>query len=147
MWFVFRPLNPAPFIGMAALLGACASDPVIYHLEATNLAFPGLAGGMTAIAIRTSSGWSLTRQGIYRGSRPQRVRLTRTEALALDAALSDPAVYAPPQLIPEGCIDPDLTTLNVTMNGVTRQLSLSCETAPGMSAVLRLLFGWPQGGG
>jgi hypothetical protein len=129
-----------------ALLGACAADPVIYHLEATNLAFPGLAGGTRATAVRTPSGWTLTRQGFYRGATPKRVRLTHAEALALDTALSDPALYAPPQPLPGGCIDPDLTTLDVTSNGATRRLALECATMPGISSVLRILFGWPQGG-
>jgi hypothetical protein len=144
--FAFRTLNVGAVISMAALLGACAANPVMYRLEATNLAFAGLSGGATATAVRTSSGWSVTRQGFYRGSRPKRVRLSRAESLALDTALSDPALYASPQPLPEGCLDPDLTTLDITANGATRRLSLECATAPGMSSVLRILFGWPQGG-
>lgn len=146
MSFPFRPPALRTIIGLAALLGACAADPVIYRLEATNLAFPGLPGGATATAVRTSSGWSVTRQGFYRGSRPKRVRLTQAEALALDAALSDPALYAPPQPLPEGCIDPDLTTLEITSGGARRRLVLECASARGMSSVLRILFGWPPGG-
>ncbi|HEX8661242.1 MAG TPA: hypothetical protein VF686_05195 [Brevundimonas sp.] len=146
MRFAFGTLSAGAVISTAALLGACAADPVMYRLEATNLAFAGLAGGTTATAVRTSSGWSVTRQGFYRGSRPKRVRLTQAEALALDTALSDPALYVSPQPLPGGCIDPDLTTLDITANGATRRLSQECATAPGMSSVLRILFGWPRGG-
>ena len=142
----FRALAFGAAITVTSLLAACAADPVVYHLEATNLAAPGLAGGTTATAVRTPSGWSLTRQGFYRGSRPERVRLTNAEERALDEALADPALYSPPQPFPGGCIDPDLTTLDVSANGTTRRLVLQCAAAPAMSSVLRILLGWPGGG-
>lgn len=131
----------ATLVAAMLLLAGCATAPETYRLEA-EIADPlGFPAGATA--VRRASGWTAERR-VYVNRSAERLRLSSRESLALDAAVADPALYAPPvPLPPETCIDDAPVTLDVIANGETRRLTLSCETSPGLEVVLRILFDWP----
>ena len=130
---------------VALLVAGCATSPQTYRLKAEigdPLGFP-----QGATATRGASRWTIERR-VYTSGRTLRVRLSREDSLALDAAVADSALYARPQPRRDwDCIDEPLITLEVTADGSRRHLTLECETSPGLEAVLRILFDWPKTAG
>lgn len=128
----------------AGLTAACATSAPTHRLEAEVADLLGFPQGATA--TRGLRGWTIERR-LYALGKNERVRLSHQDSAALDAALADPAVYAPPQpLRGELCIDATVVTLDVIGYGPPRRLELDCETSPGLEPVLRIMFGWPVPG-
>ena len=135
------PVSLAPVAAALVVIG-CSTSPETYRLEAEigdPLGFP-----QGATATRGASRWTIERR-VYAYGQTRRVRLSSEDSLALDNALADPALYASPVPRSEDeCIDAPSITLNVIVGGPARQLTLGCETSPGLDAVLHILFGWPK---
>ena len=118
------------------LVAGCATSPHDYRLEAE---IGDLLGPPeTATATRGPVHWTIERR-VY--TRMRRVRLSREGSIALDAALSNPTLFARPEpLSGEECLDAAPIILDIIKDGQSRRLILNCETSPGLEAVLRILF-------
>lgn len=129
-------------VAAALLVAGCSTSPQTYRLEAEigdPLGFP-----QGATATRGASRWTIERR-VYALGQTRRVRLSQEASLALDTAVADPALYERPvSRSGEDCIDAPSIALDVIVDGLPRRLTLECETSPGLEAVLRILFGWPQ---
>lgn len=126
----------------ALLLAGCASSPETYRLEAEigdPLGFP-----QGATAVRGPTYWTIERR-VYARGQTRRVRLSREESLALDAAVADPGLYTKPTpRNADHCIDAPSISLSAVVGGTVRNLSLNCETSPVLETVLDILFGLPK---
>lgn len=129
-------------VAAALLVAGCSTAPQNYRLEAEigdPLGFP-----QGATATRGVSRWTIERR-VYALGQTRRVLLSAEDSLALDTAVADPSLYdRPTSRSGEECVDTPSIALDVTVDGPPRRLTLECETSPGLEAVLRILFDWPN---